>query len=239
MDRIRVLFADDQFPYDEAERNTSVKETILTEIGDKLRAENLEPESAFSEDFKWFQGLSQHLRERFEVLPMRTFAEAQAALYKRDKFDVAVIDLSWFGDAQLFSGKRHNVGLELLENLKEENDKYKGYKPVLAFSQNFAKDPKLMSLVMDRGALPVPKTYSETGYQALSSAISYLARVRPPGSTAEDPAVAAARITRTGAIIIALITGVLGLLGGISTALISSNPLPYSLEAPQEAVVQE
>ena len=232
MTRIRVLFADDQFPYDEAERNTSVKESILKEIGGKLRAENLDPELAFLEDFKWFQGLRQHLRERFEVVPVRTFAEAQAALYKRDTFDVAVIDLSWFGDAQLSSGQRHNVGIELLEILQEQNDKHRGYKPVLAFSQNFEKDPKLMSLVLDRGALPVPKAYSETGYQALSSAISYLAKVRPPGSMTEDPAVAAARVTRTGAIIIALITGILGLLGGISTGFVSSNPPPPPVEAP-------
>ncbi|ESA36364.1 hypothetical protein N836_00390 [Leptolyngbya sp. Heron Island J] len=232
MTRIRVLFADDQFPYDEAERNTSVKAAILAEIGDKLRAKNLDPEFAFLEDFNWFQGLRQHLRERFEVLPARTFMEAKATLYERDNFDVAVIDLSWSGDAQIPSGQRHNVGIELLEILQEQNDKHRGYKPVLAFSQNFEKDPKLMSLVLDRGALPVPKAYSETGYQALSSAISYLAKVRPPGSTTEDPSVAAARVTRTGAIIIALITGILGLLGGISTAIISSNVPPPPVETP-------
>ena len=234
MIKIRVLFADDQFPYDRTEQNAFVKEAILKEIGDKLRAANIDPEQAFSEDFTWFQGLSQHLGERFEVIPARTFAEAKAALHKRDDFDVAVIDLSWSGDSQLSPGKRHNVGIELLEILQRQNDEHQGYKPVLAFSQNFEKDPKLMSLVLDRGALPVPKTYSETGYEALSSAISYLAKVRPPGSRTEDPAVAAARVTRTGAIIIALITGILGVIGGLSTALISPNSPPAPLEAPQE-----
>jgi hypothetical protein len=222
MSRIRVLFADDQLPYDQTEQNSSVKDAILQEIGDKLRATNKDPELAFSNDFAWFQGLRQHLDERFEVVPARTFADARAALHRRDKFGIAVIDLFWSGDAQLPSGKRHNVGIELLEILREQNDKDQGYKPVLAFSQNFEKDPQLMSLVLDRGALPVPKMYSDTGHQALASAISYLAKVRPPGSKAKDPAIAAARINKTSAIVVALITGILGLIGGVLAALLSS-----------------
>ena len=95
MTRIRVLFADDQLPYDQPERNASVKAAILEEIGDKLRAANKDPELAFAQDLAWFQGLRQHLEERFEVVPARTFADATAALHKRDKFDIAVIDLSW------------------------------------------------------------------------------------------------------------------------------------------------
>jgi hypothetical protein len=222
MPRIRVLFADDQLPYDQAEQNSSVKQAILEEIGDKLRAANKDPERAYAEDFAWFQGLRQHLDERFEVIPARTFADASAALHKRDRFDIAVIDLSWSGDAQLPKGKRHNVGIELLEILREQNDKDQGFKPVLAFSQNFERDPQLMSLVLDRGALPVPKMYTHTGHQALASAISYLAKVRPPGSKAEDPGVAVARVQKTTAIVVALITGILGLIGGVLGALFSA-----------------
>jgi len=223
MKKIRVLFADDQIPYEETNQNLRVKDAILQEIGDELRAANKDPEIAFSEDFEWFQGLSQHLDERFKVDPARTITEATNALHRRDEFDVAVIDLSWSGDATLPLGKRHNVGLELLEILQKQNDKNEDYKPVIAFSQNFKKDPQLMSLVLEHGALPVPKIYSETGHQALSSAISYLAKVRPPGSKAEDPAVAAARVTRKGAIVGAIITGILGLIGGIFGSLLSSN----------------
>ncbi len=51
MSRIRVLFADDQLPYDQTEQNSSVKDAILQEIGDKLRAANKDPELAFSNDF--------------------------------------------------------------------------------------------------------------------------------------------------------------------------------------------
>ena len=222
MTRIRVLFADDQLPYDQPERNASVKAAIVEEIGDKLRAANKDPELAFAQDLAWFQGLRQHLEERFEVVPARTFADAKAALHKRDKFDIAVIDLSWSGDAQLPVGKRHNVGIELLEILREQNDKEQVFTPVLAFSQNFEKDPQLMSLVLDQGALPVPKMYSDTGHRALASAISYLAKVRPPGSKAEDPAIAVARVNRTTAIAVALITALLGLVGGVLGAVLSS-----------------
>jgi hypothetical protein len=223
MPRIRVLFADDQLPYDQPEKNSSVKDAILEEIGDRLRAANKDPERAFLDDFAWFKGLRQHLDERFEVVAARTFADAMEKLLDRGKFDIAVIDLSWSGDGQLPRGERHNRGIKLLQILQEQNDKDQGgYKPVLAFSQNFANDPQLMSLVLDRGALPVPKLYSDTGHQALASAISYLAKVRPPGSKAEDPGVAVARVQKTTAIVVALITGILGLIGGVVGALLSS-----------------
>ena len=105
MTRIRVLFADDQLPYDQTEQNSSVKDAILKEIGDKLPVANKDPELAISNDFAWFQGLRQRLDERFEVVPARTFADATAKLHRRDLFDIAVIDLSWYGDAQIPSGK--------------------------------------------------------------------------------------------------------------------------------------
>jgi len=222
MTRIRVLFADDQWPYDQTEQNADVKDAILKEISDKLRAANKDPELAFSNDFAWFQGLRQHLNERFEVVPARTFADAKAALLERNKFDIAVIDLSWYGDAHLPSGQRENAGLKLLDFLQDQNDKDQGYKPILAFSQNFEKDLQLMSLVLEKGAFPVPKMYSDTGYQAIASAITYIAKVRPPGSKAEDPAIAAARVNKTTAIVAALITGILGLISGVLGALLSS-----------------
>ena len=222
MTRIRVLFADDQLPYDQTDRDSSVKEAIINEIGDELRAKNEDPEVVYSRNLKWFQGLRQHLDERFKVIPARTFAEAKDALHRREEFDVAVIDLSWFGDAKC-PGKRRNIGIELLEDLQKENSEYPDYKPVLAFSQNFEGDPLLMRLVLDSGALPVPKIYTETGYEALASAISFLAKVRPPGSKAEDPTVAAARVNRSAAIVVAFITGILGLIGGVAVALLKSH----------------
>ena len=164
----------------------------------------------------------EHLSERFEVILARTLSLAKDTLHKRDDFDVAVIDLSLSGDAPLPPGKRHNVGIELLEILEKQNEEYEGYKPVLAFSQNFEKEPSLMSLVLNQGALPVPKTCTDTGYEALSSAIFYLAKVRPPGSKTEDPVVAAARVNKSSAIAVALITAVVGLIGGILVALIGS-----------------
>ena len=200
-----------------------MKEAIINEIGDELRAKNEDPEVVYSRNLKWFQGLRQHLDERFKVIPARTFAEAKDALHRREEFDVAVIDLSWFGDARRDPGKRRNIGIELLEILQKQNSEYPGYKPVLAFSQNFEKDPQLMGRVLELGALPMPKIYTKTGYQALASAISFLAKVRPPGSKAEDPAVAAARVNRSAAIVVAFITGILGLIGGVAVALLRSH----------------
>ena len=222
---IRVLFADDQLPYDRNDdANADVKKQILTEISEKLRARGLDPEEAFAEDYEWFRGLLTYMGERFSVTPYRRFAEARAAVSNRGEFDVAIVDLSYTGDGDLAPEDRHNAGLELLDILKAENDAGdKGYKPVIAFSQNFRDDPELMGVALKKGALPVPKIYNHTGYQSVSSAVEYLVAVRPPDSETVDPQVRIARLKGRTAIITTAITAGLALVGAIVAALLSAD----------------
>ena len=55
--------------------------------------------------------------------------------------------------------------------------------PIISLSQNFSDDFELISTVLERGALPVPKNYKdrELGYRALYAAVQYLTRKRRRG----------------------------------------------------------
>jgi len=232
----RVLFADDQLPYDDQESNDAVKIAIFEEIEEKLKKEGKDPEKAYAEDFKWFLGLLQHMNDRFVVKTVRRFEKAEIEAQKRDDYDVAVIDLSWSGDDRIPLGKRKNKGLEILKTIHKENESGKrGYKPIIAFSQNYKDDPELMSLVLDAGALPVPKNYTPLGYSSISSAITYLVNLRPPNTkNVPSSEVAVAMVNRSSAIITAVVVAAFGFMGVIATAILANKPSQSSEPAAEE-----
>jgi hypothetical protein len=57
--------------------------------------------------------------------------------------------------------------------------------PIISLSQNFTNDFELMTTVLERGALPVPKNYRDRtlAYRALHAAVRYLTRERRRGSS--------------------------------------------------------
>ena len=118
-----------------------------------------------------------------EIIGTKTVAQTEARLRQRDTFDVAVIDLAWNGDPNLSSDKKADAGLNLLRLISEENKKARDYKPAIAFSQNFRSDLELVAIVLENGALPVQKEYTELGHRMLGAAIKLLARgTMPPES---------------------------------------------------------
>ncbi|MGZ9129670.1 MAG: TIR domain-containing protein [Candidatus Binatia bacterium] len=175
---IRVLIADDQFPSDREEENRLVKQQLIQLKGEELRAKGKDPEAAVAEDRHWFEGLKEYLeiKLQYELVPARRFEEALGLIDKPDAFDVAVIDLSWTGDASLGTRSRKNIGMSLLERLYQQNSGGTTYKPVIALSQNYTEDAELVPLVVKKGALPVPKNYTPMGHQAIGGAIEYVSR---------------------------------------------------------------
>jgi predicted nucleotide-binding protein len=175
---VRVLVADDQFPSEREAENDSVKQQIIQRKGAELRARGKDPEAAVREDREWFVGLKEYLENKLQyvVLPARHFQDAEDLIRQPDTFDIAVIDLSWTGDATLGTRSRDNVGLTLLEQLHERNRGRKSPLPVIVLSQNYTKDPELIPLVVRKGALPVPKDYTPTGHQAVGGAIEYVSQ---------------------------------------------------------------
>lgn len=185
-----VLFADDQIPWpkESESRNELVKKEIIEQKGEQLRQEGKDPEVAFNEDRLWFEGLHNALLVDFDVIPVRSFAEAMERVRDPDKFHVAVIDLSWSGDAGRGTERRDDIGFDLLHLLADQNKQREKRRPVIAFSQNFEKKPELLAKALKLGALPIPKNYTRTkagkypGHEALAAAIEYVAGYRGPNA---------------------------------------------------------
>jgi DNA-binding NarL/FixJ family response regulator len=173
---MRVLFADDQLPSPNQSENERYKDELRKEFSGKLT----DFEAAYQEDYEWFSELVRHLRTEmgFDLMEVKSFSRAKELAQKRDDYDLAVIDLSWTGDPGLLSSEeKKNAGLEILRLIAKANQDTDVYKPVIAFSQNYSKDPELFARVLETGALPIPKDYTPTGHRTLAAAIRLLGKV--------------------------------------------------------------
>jgi hypothetical protein len=184
---LRILLADDQIPWDTNAENLRTKAEIRREFA--IAKPHINVDVAFEDDYRWFSGLLVYLeRTKGEkVIRARTFKEARQHLENPRGLDVAIVDLSWWGDYTRLQGasERENCGFELLPDAL---DVKRSEIPIVSLSQNFSNDFELMSTVLERGALPVPKNYQapELSYRALYAAIQYLTRGgRGRGSTVE------------------------------------------------------
>ena len=176
---LTILLADDQVPWDTNAENDRVKEEIRREFA--IVHPNMDVDAGFADDYKWFTGLLEYLEHTKgeTVIRARRFNEAEQHIENPQGLDVAIVDLSWWGDYTLPQGKsnRHDRGLKLLPGTGEGQP---AKVPVIALSQNFSEDFELISTVLERGALPIPKNYKEPqlGYRALYGAVQYLTRGR-------------------------------------------------------------
>jgi hypothetical protein len=176
---LTILLADDQVPWDSSTENDRTKAEIRREFA--TARPDLDVDKAFAEDYAWFTGLLGYLEHTKgeTVIRARTLSEAKRHLENPRGLDVAIVDLSWWGDYTLEQGARYrrNRGLELLA---VAGGATRCKVPIISLSQNFSEDFELISTVLERGALPVPKNYKdrELGYRALYAAVQYLTRER-------------------------------------------------------------
>jgi len=176
---LRILLADDQLPWATDTENERTKTEIRRELS--VAKPDVDVDVAFADDKAWFTGLLAYLEQTKgeTVIRARTFGEARQHIENPRDLDVAIVDLSWWGDYTLPQGAshRHNQGLQLLVAAANAN---RSTVPIISLSQNFKEDFELMSTVLERGALPVPKNYErpELGYRALYAAVQYLTRNR-------------------------------------------------------------
>jgi hypothetical protein len=181
---LTILFADDQIPWDTDDENDRTKNEIRREFA--VAKPRVDVDKAFAEDYVWFTGLLAYLEQTKgeTVIRARTFEATKQYIENPRGLDVAIVDLSWWGDYTLPEGAvhRHNRGLKLLPGT---GDTKRSKLPLISLSQNFSDDFELMSTVLERGALPVPKNYQapELGYRALYAAIQYLTGKRRRSSS--------------------------------------------------------
>ncbi len=181
---LTILLADDQIPWDTKAENDRTKEEIRREFA--VAKPKVDVDKAFPVDYAWFTGLLAYLEHTKQetVIRARTFKEAMQYIENPRGLDVAIIDLSWWGDYTLPQGaaERENKGKELLAAAEA---RYGRKVPIVCLSQNFSSDFELISTVLERGALPVPKNSQERelSYGALYAAVRYLTRGRRRGGS--------------------------------------------------------
>jgi hypothetical protein len=173
---LRVLFADDQIPSASDAINAKYKEELRKGLAEEMRKNGKDFESAYREDYAWFSELLRYLENDmdFDVLPAKSLAKAAELSQQRDRYDLAVVDLSWIGDPAVEPNKKKNAGLDILRTIKKANESSKAKKPMIALSQNYNEEHDLFARVLETGALPVPKDYTPTGHRTLGAAITYL-----------------------------------------------------------------
>ena len=194
---LTILLADDQVPWDTNAENERTKREIRREFA--VAKPKVDVDAAFADDFAWFTGLLAYLENTKgeTVIRARTFDEAKQRIDNPSGLDVAIVDLSWWGDYTVPQGASHrfNRGLKLLAAADSQN---RPRIPIVCLSQNFSDDFELISTVLERGALPVPKNYEarDLSYRALYAAVQYLTRGRRRGGSKVDVFVSHAREDR-------------------------------------------
>jgi CheY-like chemotaxis protein len=175
---MRVLFADDQIPSASDAENAKYKQELGKELAGILREAGKDFESAYREDYEWLSELLRYLSKDmgFDLVTTNSFAKAKELSQQRDRYDLAVIDLSWTGDPALEPREKKNAGLEILRIIHMANEASEAKKPIIALSQNYKGEPELFATVLETGALPVPKDYTPTGHRTLGAAIKFMSQ---------------------------------------------------------------
>ena len=156
----KVLFADDQIPWDKDADNEKVRQEIAKELAGKMPDVNV----GYEQDKRWFAELIDSLTTQgVEVSPARTYKEAERRIRESKDFNVAIIDLSWYGDRsrKWKSDEKKNAGLKLIDLMSKQNEHGDRYLPVIALSQNYKTQPLLVATVLEMDALPIQRSELE------------------------------------------------------------------------------
>lgn len=179
---LRVLFADDQIPHYDQEKDDRVAEELFryyqTSPNKKKRAMTRDKvRAAYDHDREFFDGLVRYFQTETDVHLVHVQSHTRALQLVRDyradmaetdaRIDAAVVDLSWDGDPDFDDvahgadrregDTRRDQGERILLEIQRKAREEGVHIPTIVFSQNFYEQPELMTRVLSNGALPVPK----------------------------------------------------------------------------------
>jgi hypothetical protein len=175
---LRVLFADDEIPYGNA-RDDARRAQILTH----------DP----SVDDERYDMVTREMRSAvialeaagFDVTVGRSISES-LRLIAREEFDVAIIDLGWWGDGEVDVDKRPAAGWQLIRALDARAERTKQQRPpTIMYSMRYLDDNALTMEAVNGGTLPLPKNYTDASHQTLVAAVEYLGRAAAAPGPAE------------------------------------------------------
>lgn len=150
---LRVLIADDQIP----DENVSDSEVLIWARKNYPRARN-----GFINAFAVMRQAVNTLRDDCDVKVARRHSEA-LSLIEKERFDVAIVDLGWAGDAAVSRKIERTAGWQLIDAITEEDAKHPERPPTaqIIYSSRFETHPDLGQQAVAKGVLPFYKPYGE------------------------------------------------------------------------------
>jgi hypothetical protein len=165
MARLKILFADDQIP------DESFPDQGLAE---RLREQYPRAKQGFLNACIKMRRVVDSLRVAgHDVRIGRTHTET-LELIKSSHFDIAIVDIGWFGDHSIPRAQRRYNGWQICDAIEEANSRSGRRTLQIIFSNRFNKEPALSTDAARRGALPLFKSYNAAGRHALKAAIAFV-----------------------------------------------------------------
>lgn len=151
---LRILFADDQIPDDAIADD---------EVLDHAAARYPRAQRGFVLAFAIMRRMVTSLREHgYDVTVARRLDDA-LELVDRERFDVAIVDLGWYGDDAVDRSRAPVAGWDVADAIAAANRRRGDDRPTaqIMYSARFAKRPDISLQAATKGLLPYFKPYQE------------------------------------------------------------------------------
>lgn len=167
--QMKILFADDQIP-DENLADDDVEAA--------LKRKYPKAQQAFLNSFPIMRQAVATLRNAGYDVTVATGAKDALSLAAGKHFDIAIVDMGWFGDLDVPEGQREYFGWKIC-NAIDENDSKTQSKPTsqIIYSDRFRTIPEMSREAAQRGKLPVFKVYGEPGHEALKASVKFIEKL--------------------------------------------------------------
>ena len=150
---LRVLIADDQIPDDDIPDGD-----VLTHARERYP----QASDGFIQAFGVMREAVNILRDGCNVTVAWRFGRA-LDLIQSERFDVAIIDLGWAGDAEVPRRDERTAGWKLIDALRDADARHPDRQPTaqIIYSSRFEIHPNLGQEAAEKGILPFYKPYGE------------------------------------------------------------------------------
>ena len=150
----KILFADDQIPEDKI-----ADEDIKRVVSQRYP----QAQEGFILAFEKMRGIVKALRDRNCQVTVANTHSMAMKLAGGQHFDVAIIDLGWFGDDALDRSVRDSAGWEIANRIVQADKKLSPHQATarIIYSSRFASNPEISEKASKEGILPFFKVYSE------------------------------------------------------------------------------
>jgi len=150
----KILFVDDQIPEDQI-ADGDIRGTISQRYP--------QAQEGFIIAFEKMRGIVKALRDRNCRVTVANSHSMAMKLAGDQHFDIAIIDLGWFGDDSLEQSIRDNAGWEIANRIEQTDKKLSPHQATarIRYSSRFASNPSISEKASREGILPFFKVYSE------------------------------------------------------------------------------